>query len=1307
MYKSARRLPRAGWASGIVAMTALSLLANGPSRLFAQPVFRAAPVARPAPAPAGAKELLGDSAESERKFPGGAPLKTDPEQEQLLIRAEQFASDGRYDLAAVLWQKVLDQSGDTLFTRDGRTYFGLSAEVERILKELADEALKVYRITADGEAQAVLAAADKQGEETALATVVRRYFVSSLGDDAAFRLGCMALDRHDFVGAYRLFTKVLEQHPDPSMPREQLLLRLAVACARIGDHAAAQAALAQVDPSAGDAGEGVYTEVKREVEKARVSATARSTHAQEFRMTLGGPERRGVMPALPPELTSASLRELWTLSFPIVSSGPSSDATRIGRMRFGRQNTAVVNPATTPETLIDRWRQNGWSPAGQLLFADGKVFIKTNNDLACWDLASPVEKPVWRSTWLNAFQIDPHTQSYLAMGLAQMNPKRPMSPPEIQFFGDRVAQSMSIAGGLVFNLEGPRVARHSGARQNVGANNPQQMPGFQYGVTPRRSRKNWLAAYELATGRARWRRGADDTAKNDDTEVGFMAAPVPYGRLLLAPVTDGGAIWLHALKAQDGATVWKTYLCDEPSGGCAPWSPVCVAVSGSDAYVLCGAGVVFSIDAVSGAIRYAVRYERNGDPDERLRSMGYPGGGLLNLKGFDDDAAIPFGRALIVMPSDHDGLFAIDRRTGEVLWRTPRTPFERSVSYCLGLVDGGLYVAGPNVVRKYDAAGGKLLWEQETAETFGRGALTTDAVYVPIKGQVGGAVLKLDLATGKVLAQAGVTLSENQVDAPLGNLYSDGEKIWILSGHRVSMLADDQYERRVLDRRIESGDRAALLERARLSLSLGEVDDAIADLEAAHSRQDARRDGGLVADSVCSVLAELRLIDSRPLDALKVLARLAALERTAGRPLGESLVAQLRGVTEALTSVESSASVPLLLEIVDALPEESWSEVSRAIARSVKNEHSPLLKESLARSPGRFVAAADGLAIAEGAAAAELFQARLGDENVWVRLAAARALARAGDRRSLPALVELLGAESPLVRAQADFLLRRLLASDVGYDPFAADDELRRTRQWADFLAGEGAARELAAFPAERPSTGYTLVCCPSQNSVIEFDRQGKERWKATVPGAWSCQLLPDGRRLVAMQPNLLVEFGADGAETWRSEPLPGVAAGIERLPTGNILVVCPDAQKVVEISAKGGLAWEYSTLLQPTSVQRLPGGTTLFAGVAGDDGRAIEVSPSGKELRVVAGLAGVLRARRLPTGGLLVVQSGLNRVSEIDNQGKVIWELKNLNTPTDAWRLPSGSTLIVEASRVFEIDAQGNTVLELPVAGAMAASRN
>ena len=103
-------------------------------------------------------------------------------------------------------------------------------------------ALAAYRTSADAEAQAVLAAAGRRAKRKALAEVVRRFFLSSLGDDAAYKLACLALDRHDFVGASRLLDKIIETHPDPSMPQAELLARLAVAAAHVQDRETAEQA---------------------------------------------------------------------------------------------------------------------------------------------------------------------------------------------------------------------------------------------------------------------------------------------------------------------------------------------------------------------------------------------------------------------------------------------------------------------------------------------------------------------------------------------------------------------------------------------------------------------------------------------------------------------------------------------------------------------------------------------------------------------------------------------------------------------------------------------------------------------------------------------------------------------------------------------------------------------------------------------------------------------------------------------------------------------------------------------------------
>ena len=98
---------------------------------------------------------------------------------------------------------------------------------------------------ADAEAKEILAQASGPDDVDALNQVVRSYFISSFGDEAAYSLGCVYLDQYDFIGARRLFEKILNQHPDPSIPQDQLHSRIALCQAFLGDSKLATQSLQQ------------------------------------------------------------------------------------------------------------------------------------------------------------------------------------------------------------------------------------------------------------------------------------------------------------------------------------------------------------------------------------------------------------------------------------------------------------------------------------------------------------------------------------------------------------------------------------------------------------------------------------------------------------------------------------------------------------------------------------------------------------------------------------------------------------------------------------------------------------------------------------------------------------------------------------------------------------------------------------------------------------------------------------------------------------------------------------------------------
>lgn len=240
--------------------------------------------------------------------------------------------------------------------------------------------------------------------------------------------------------------------------------------------------------------------------------------------------------------------------------------------------------------------------------------------------------------------------------------------------------------------------------------------------------------------------------------------------------------------------------------------------------------------------------------------MGYQQtGGLMDPTGWDDDVVIPYGRALVIMSSDCDKLLALDRRTGELLWESPRTsPFGAASSYCLGVNGRGLFVAGKNIVRRYDIPSGRLVWEKEIEDSLGRGCVTDDAVYVPVKDSI----LKLDAEKGRELIQVGVALTS---DDPVGNLFSDGEKLWVASAGRVYAMTTLEHRMESLAKQIAAGDPDAQQNRMRLYFKQKQLNLALADLRGSYALYLAQLSPDEAAGKLFASIIELKLAQTQPL----------------------------------------------------------------------------------------------------------------------------------------------------------------------------------------------------------------------------------------------------------------------------------------------------------------------------------------------------------------------------------------------------------------------------------------------------------
>jgi outer membrane protein assembly factor BamB len=1151
----------------------------------------------------------------------------------------------------------------------------------------------------------VISAAGPDKEEEALATVVRRFFLSSHGDDAAYKLACLALDRHDFVGASRLLTRVLQNHPDPSIPRAELLLRLAIAAGRMGDKQSADKALADLAAAPGARPSSEIVDlVTAEVRQAAAANVAGIPSAKDWHMELGNATRTGHMIGLPSEATSRTLSELWVQEYPLALAGNPNNPYGYGGMMPGvvvfsgrmRQQPNQPQPVSR-EDFIAQWRNSGWRPTGQLLFDGGQVYVKAPDHIAAFSTSALSAKPVWRSVWDNRYELDGMSQAMGMMAMqmgwqaGQLNSGKPRSAAEVMLFGDRVHQAMNIADGVLYSIEGKRVS-------GTDPEQPQTaMRGFQWGVTPRRTRSNWLTAYSAAGGKVRWTRTASDEDKEGTTEVGFMAAPVACGSLLVVPVTDGGTIWLFGLDKTDGHTVWKSYLCDEPQGGAAPWSPITIAVDGREAYLTCGCGVVFAVDAVGGTVRWAVRYPRDGKPNTTMRQVyGNTGTGLLDFEGWDDDVVIPYGRALVVMASDSDKVTALDRRTGEMLWESPRTsPFNTVANYCLGVSGRGLFVAGKNVVRRYDLPSGRLVWEKEVEDSFGRGCVTDDAVYLPVKDSI----LKLDPEKGRDLGQVGVALTS---DEPVGNLFSDGEKLWVVGAGRVYAMTTLEHRLTRLAEQIAAGNAEAQLDRMRLYVRQKKNDLALEDLRGAYALFQQQLTPDEAADRLFAAMNELKLSQKQPLVALGLLTELFA---TADSPpqLGKEATTRRGDIISSSVSVirqqKPKGAAPVILAAAPLIAEDYLiSAATIAVDATATKDHAADLLAALA---GKNAAAQLLVVRAAARVAPNDVRAPLakllpaGDDRV--RLAAARALVNLGQRENvLETMVALLESENSRVRARSHQSLRALTGQSIQFSPEGKAEERAATvAAWKQFLTTSGATAKLTLpLTEQNVPLGRTLFVSQQQSKLIELGPDNKVRWETQLPGpAWGCQGLPNGHRLVAVySQSLVLEYDDEGKEVWRKDRLPGPPYTVQRLENGNTLVACADANQLVEIAPDGTTT---STTLQgrPISAQRLENGNTLVA--LQQQNKVVEIDRAGKVVWEARTNNPPGHATRLENGNTLISMTYTRQVVEYDPTGKsVVWRSGvPLTNPYAAERLASGTTLVADHQGLHELDVDGKKI--------------
>jgi hypothetical protein len=213
-----------------------------------------------------------------------------------------------------------------------------------------------------------------------------------------------------------------------------------------------------------------------------------------------------------------------------------------------------------------------------------------------------------------------------------------------------------------------------------------------------------------------------------------------------------------------------------------------------------------------------------------------------------------------------------------------------------------------------------------------------------------------------------------------------------------------------------------------------------------------------------------------------------------------------------------------------------------------------------------------------------------------------------------------------------------------------------------------------------------------------------------------------------------IMELNLDRQPVWQFD---GLQYPVDAQVIGNnrVLVVEYTLRRVTERDFEGKILWEKNLTDRPTGVQRLPGGqlliicqrslievdregregrtwptpSTLIVGARKSrDGQMVVLTSDGilhrldaagklvKRFAVGGSLNTFTGIDVLPNGRVLVPIMGQGKIVELDADGRTMWEA-SVPRPTAVTRLPGGNTLVTSlpGQRVVEIDRQGNTVWE------------
>jgi outer membrane protein assembly factor BamB len=744
----------------------------------------------------------------------GVYLPTDRTLARAMSRVRERLAEREFHQSLSFLQEVLQRDEDAFLEEgDGtRQHRGLKATARQLIGQLPAEGLDAYELLHGAAARRQLDAALEVGDQNGIAAVVRQYFHTMAGYEAALVLAQMEADQGHHLAAAQLYQELIAAPRAATRFEPQLSALAALNYAAANEPHLAVATLRSLVEKVPEAAVELFGKpetlpaTEEKLSKwlsERIGKPLPPAHADTDWLTVRGNVRRNAHhPGGQPHL-----RPRWEAR---VVNDPSIEAHVLSRSEELNQRGIVTIPVARP------------------IAVDNLVVMRTPQNVVAIDFQTG--KRVWETREDEELESREGSMGGLPGGLEDEQFMGQGGPFEQRMWDDGLVMSLASDGERVYVLRGDTTL----TRDEFIA--MQMAPNFNRRIGDVSDTTNRLAAYDLRTeGKLVWEL---DGARAAGPLAGafILGPPIAVDGTLFVMVEVRSAAYLVALDPATGQVRWQQQLVGLEQGIALDPSRRRIGATPSYAHgiLVCptAAGAVVAIDVVKREFAWVYRYRRESPGPGDFRNVFQPQIQAQlprsNDRWLDSLAIVAENRVLITPPESAD-LHCIDLATGKHLWNER----QGDAVFVGGVDQEHVLLVGPESVRALHLADGSAAWDKAAsplpsgALPAGHGYLSEGQYYLPLTS---GEIAAIDMSDGRVtLLKAG---PQGQV---LGNLICYRGSV--LSQSAVTLSKFEQLE--VLQQRAaaalsrNASDATALRELAEIKQAKGQHAEALPSLKRA------------------------------------------------------------------------------------------------------------------------------------------------------------------------------------------------------------------------------------------------------------------------------------------------------------------------------------------------------------------------------------------------------------------------------------------------------------------------------------------